>query len=81
MITGFSWAWAVLAGVEHEKERKAREKPKMTPKRTRLKTKKCFEVNLFAKSIQTPVFLKVFEVFSLEILPKFEPLEQPLVIR
>jgi hypothetical protein len=41
------WAWATFAllGVEHEKDRNARENPKIIPIRTRLKMKKLLDDN------------------------------------
>jgi hypothetical protein len=50
---GLSWALAVLEemGVEQEKERNAKENPKITPRRTRLKKKKFFDAKVFIKFI------------------------------
>jgi hypothetical protein len=46
------WALAVLKGVEQEKDRKARENPKIAPKRTRLKIKKFLDDKRWEKFIQ-----------------------------
>jgi hypothetical protein len=47
------WAWATLLfpGVEHEKERNARENPKIIPIRTRLKMKKPLDDNFRTRFI------------------------------
>jgi hypothetical protein len=54
MTTGDSSALAVffVPGVEQENDRKARENPKITPSRTRLKTRKFFDDKRFIISIK-----------------------------
>jgi hypothetical protein len=61
-LPGFSWALAVFEekGVEQEKERKARENPMITPKKTRLKMKKFFDDNLCVKFINTHSYSVMF---------------------
>jgi hypothetical protein len=51
MITGFTWAWTVFwaLGPEQEKDKKARENPKITPIKTRLKTNRFFEESFCKK--------------------------------
>jgi hypothetical protein len=47
---GLSWALAFFAwGVEQEKDKKARENPKITPISTRLKMKKFLEDNFLTR--------------------------------